>query len=170
MNMLRIGLSKPAGGVMSKQLSFWGRLFLGSMFVMSALLLSACETTREVTVTVNLRQTLAEASPKPTGHVVSIKQSSFAPQRVEVKAGESVTWINDDLAMHTVTSWHSYQDEAYMARVDIGQVWDSGNLAAGQSYSRVFDQVGTFEYVSLPLYLYFQYQQNPTGVIVVTAG
>jgi plastocyanin len=128
--------------------------------------MSACNKPPELTDATQTSQSIS----KPAGLIVSIQPSSFVPGQIEVKVGESVTWVNDDTAVHTVTSWHQYQDQDNVPRVDIGDLWDSGNLAPGQSYSHIFTEEGSFEYVSLPLYLYFQYQQNPTGVVVVSPG
>ena len=150
---------------MSKSMSaFWLRIALFYPCMFLVMIMGACNTAQTVTVTVQSSHSIS----KPAGLVVSIQQVSFVPQQIDVKVGESVTWVNDDKAIHTVTSWHKYQDQDNVPRVDIGDVWDSGNLSPGQSYSHIFSVEGTFEYVSLPLYLYFQYQQNPTGVVVVS--
>ncbi len=54
------------------------------------------------------------------------------PPSITIKVGTTVRWTNQDSATHSVTS-------------DTG-VWDSGNVAQGATYSRVFDTVGTFAY------------------------
>lgn len=64
---------------------------------------------------------------------VSVQNFSFSPQVVVIQAGESVTWTNHDgLVIHTSTS-------------DSG-LWDSGDLADGQSFSHTFDTPGRFDY------------------------
>ena len=47
---------------------------------------------------------LPVASAQVLDKEVHIDQFAFAPQRVTVKAGTTVTWINDDDIPHTVAS------------------------------------------------------------------
>lgn len=65
------------------------------------------------------------------GATVTLANFAFDPTSVEIKAGESVTWTNEDSAVHTVTG-------------DGGI--DSGDLAKGKSYSKTFDTAGTYNY------------------------
>lgn len=60
---------------------------------------------------------------------VSMKNFLYTPKEVTISVGDKVTWINDDVEPHTVTTAD----------------WDSGAIDVGQSYSRVFDTQGTFE-------------------------
>jgi len=74
-------------------------------------------------------------TPVPGGSAivdVTIKNFAFNPPSITVKVGTTVRWTNQDSASHSVTS-------------DTG-LWDSGNVAQGATYSRVFDTVGTFAY------------------------
>ncbi|HEX8927616.1 MAG TPA: plastocyanin/azurin family copper-binding protein, partial [Actinomycetota bacterium] len=57
---------------------------------------------------------------------------AFDPKQITAKAGETVTWKNDDSATHTVTA-------------DDGS-FDSGNLASDKAFSQTFDQTGAFKY------------------------
>jgi plastocyanin len=63
---------------------------------------------------------------------VSIAGFAFQPGSLEVAAGTTVTWTNDDPAPHTVTA----ADGSF----------DSGTLASGATFSQVFDAAGTFAY------------------------
>jgi plastocyanin len=63
---------------------------------------------------------------------ITIQNFAFSPATITIPAGTTVTWTNEDSAAHTATS-------------DSG-VWDSGTLMTGQSYSRTFDQPGTYPY------------------------
>ncbi len=86
-------------------------------------------------------------SPTPgdgTLHQVSIKGFAFTPQEVTIKVGDTVTWTNEDAARHTVT----------------GGAWDSGDLAQGQNYSRLFAQAGTYDYTCT-------YHPNMKGKVIV---
>jgi len=72
-------------------------------------------------------------APGSTGTVdITIQNFAFNPTSITIKAGTTVRWMNQDSATHSVTS-------------DTG-VWDSGGIAQGASYTRVFDTVGTFAY------------------------
>jgi plastocyanin len=131
--------------------------------VLPLLCLASCVSTVKTASSLGTNRMITPAS----GHLVTIEQAGFTPQQINISVGESVTWTNSDKASHTVTSWHVYQDETNSQRTDIGETWDSGFIEPGESYSRTFNQVGIYEYVSMPLYLYFQYQQNPVGVVLV---
>jgi len=64
-------------------------------------------------------------------------QPDYSVNVLEVAVGTTVTWTNDDAEMlHTVTA--------------VDGSFDSGFLAAGESWSYTFDQVGEYEYSCLP--------------------
>ena len=63
---------------------------------------------------------------------VQIVNWAFRPRRLEVERGTRVRWTNDGLAAHTTTS--------------VSDLWDSGPLTRGQSFSRIFRREGTFRY------------------------
>lgn len=62
---------------------------------------------------------------------VDIVDDDFEPAQLEVAVGESVFWENVGDVAHTVT----FDDD------------DSGDLDAGESYSRTFEEAGEFDYV-----------------------
>ncbi|MDJ0831984.1 MAG: cupredoxin family copper-binding protein [Gammaproteobacteria bacterium] len=84
----------------------------------------------------------AAATPAPSapaeaaaGEVtLNIQGMAFQPASMTVKAGSTVTWVNNDSAPHTVTS----TDGGPLA---------SGTLNRGSSYSVTLDQPGTYNYV-----------------------
>lgn len=63
---------------------------------------------------------------------VSILFSDYRPSKLDVLPGETVTWTNVSLRTHTVTS-------------DTG-LFDSGEVAAGETFARRFDTDGTYPY------------------------
>ena len=78
-------------------------------------------------------------SPITSGSTVSIVSgattrgsSAYSPNPINVSAGATVTWTNNDTVTHTSTS-------------DNGQ-WNSGNIAPQASFSRMFPTAGTFTY------------------------
>lgn len=64
---------------------------------------------------------------------VDIKDFSFSPAQITIKAGETVTWRNADSAGHTVTS-------------DSGSELDSPLLNITDPYSHVFATPGIYTY------------------------
>jgi plastocyanin len=78
--------------------------------------------------------------------VANVGSNSFSPNPVEVKVGETVTWINDDSGRHTVTSKDGF--------------FDSGMMGKGQSFSYTFDKEGEYTYHCEP-------HPNMVGTVVV---
>jgi plastocyanin len=68
---------------------------------------------------------------------VTIENFAFGPSTLTIPKGTKVTWTNKDEPAHTVTS-------------DTGSELDSELLAQGQSFSHVFNTVGTFAYHCTP--------------------
>ena len=73
----------------------------------------------------------ADSTPVATTHVSMAKSYRFSPKVIEVNAGSTVTWTNDDNFTHTV-------------KVD-GQ--DDHEVGRGDSVSITFDRAGTYHYV-----------------------
>jgi plastocyanin len=71
-------------------------------------------------------------SPEPEAFEVSLAGRAFNPAVLEVSVGDSVTWVNDDDTEHTVTAFEG--------------AFDSGELAAGASFSFTFDVAGEYRY------------------------
>ena len=70
----------------------------------------------------------------PSSQTVSVDIASFAFSQTSltVSPGTTVVWTNKDSAPHTVTS-------------DSG-AFDSGSLSQGQTFSKTFNDAGTFAY------------------------
>jgi len=73
----------------------------------------------------------ASTEPVATTEVRMAKSYRFDPKTIEVKAGDTVTWTNDDNFTHTV-------------QVD-GQ--EDHKVERGESVSISFDTPGTYHYV-----------------------
>ena len=73
----------------------------------------------------------AASQPVATTEVAMAKSYRFDPRRIEVEAGDTVTWRNEDNFTHTV-------------QVD-GQ--DDHEVGRGESVSLTFEQPGTYTYV-----------------------
>jgi amicyanin len=78
---------------------------------------------------------------------VNIRGMQFGSGNIEIKVGESVTWTNQEMMPHTVTS----TDGAF----------SSSALNAGNAFSHTFDEPGTYTY-------FCEYHPNMKGVVTVT--
>ena len=113
---------------------------LAAMIIL-AVLLAACSPTPATTSTTAPAATSASSSTSAataavpvTGSEtqVTIKSFAFDPDSVTVKAGDTVTWTNQDSAAHTVTA----DDNS----------WTSPNIAKGATFSHTFTTAGTVAY------------------------
>jgi plastocyanin len=102
------------------------------VLVMIAAVLAAAGCGGTKTPATTTPKTTPSTSPSPgvTGSTVVIKNFAFEPASLNVKAGTSVTWKNEDSTTHTVT----------------GSNWDSGQLQPGQEFQKTFDTAGTYDY------------------------
>ena len=80
-------------------------------------------------------------TPSPSGQTATVSivagartltTSAYAPNPIDVMAGTTITWMNNDTIAHDATA----NDGS----------WGSGTLAAGAQFSRVFSTAGTFTY------------------------
>ena len=80
------------------------------------------------------------AAPRQTAArrpvTVVLRNTTFVPGRVQITAGTTVIWRNDDQLIHTVTA----NDKSF----------DSGLLQPGKTYSRTFDKPGQYPYYCMP--------------------
>lgn len=81
--------------------------------------------------------------------VANAESNSYSPNPVEVKVGETVTWVNYDSGRHTVTSEDG--------------VFESELMGKGQSFSYTFDKAGEYPYFCSP-------HPGMAGTVVVTEG
>jgi len=63
--------------------------------------------------------------------------SCYTPSEIVIKQGDSVTWVNEDAAFHSVTS--GYYD-------DPSGLFDSGYLDPEGSFTFIFENIGTYDY------------------------
>ncbi|MFQ6015306.1 MAG: c-type cytochrome [Anaerolineae bacterium] len=75
---------------------------------------------------------LAQAPEAELSAEVVIQGFAFNPGRITVPMGTTVTWTQQDSAPHTVTNKED--------------LFDSGSLSKGDSYSFTFTEAGTYEY------------------------
>lgn len=90
------------------------------------------------------------AQPAPTATAeVKIDQFAFVPQRITVKAGTTVTWINEDDAPHTIAS--------------SSKLFKSKALDTGDKFPFTFTAPGTYAY-------FCSVHPHMTGTVVVEAA
>lgn len=90
---------------------------------------------------------VARADGHATNHTVVIKDFSFQPANITIKAGDTITWVNQDDAQHS--AW------------DLNNQFDTGLLGKGQSAALTFASAGTFSYRCRP-------HGNMRGTITIT--
>ena len=124
------------------------KLTFGSIIVIVALLLSACQfhtglgsllsgkkPSSSTPAAKHVKATHTAPAPKAAANAVSITSAGYQPAQLQVKVGTVVTWKNNDTVAHTVTS-------------DTAGLFDSGALNAGATFQFTFSQAGTFTYHS----------------------
>ncbi|MBI2029740.1 cupredoxin family copper-binding protein [Candidatus Gottesmanbacteria bacterium] len=91
--------------------------------------------------------TIEQSNSQIEDSTITIANFAFSPQTITFKKGSTVTWTNEDNVGHTVTS-------------DTGTQLNSPLLSKGQSYSKTFNETGTFSYHCTP-------HPNMKGTVIV---
>lgn len=109
------------------RMSFVARVLLAACVAAVLLALGGCTSSMPGAGT----PTTPSVTPVSGGATVVIKGFAFTPSTVTVKAGQTVTWRNDDAVPHDATA----------------DAFTSGTIDPGTTYTRVFDTPGTYTYV-----------------------
>ena len=75
----------------------------------------------------------------PNGVSDAVPVYSPFPAQLLVSKGDTVTWINEDSVVHTVTSVSESNH--------VGKVFDSGLMTSKQSFSHTFEEERWYQYV-----------------------
>jgi plastocyanin len=111
-----------------------GRFFLVPLALLAAsLLATACGGSGE------------NSEPVATTEVAMVKSYRFDPKTIEIEAGQTVTWTNEDNFTHTV-------------EVE-GQ--EDHKVGQGESVEITFDESGTYDYVCT------LHSQDMVGTVIV---
>lgn len=88
----------------------------------------------------------------------SLADKAYSPNPINVNVGDDVTWTNNDIQVHTVTSGNGPTDPG------LKQDFDSGftTLQPGKTFSHTFDSAGEFSY-------FCQIHLTMIGQVVVTS-
>jgi plastocyanin len=81
------------------------------------------------------------ATAGASADTISIQDFSFSPSTITVAAGTTVTWTNDDSAVHDVTSTDGPGTDATTT-----STFASAKLSQGDTFSFTFAQPGTYYY------------------------
>lgn len=81
-------------------------------------------------------------------HTIEIQADGFHPQELTIKAGETVTFVNKDAALHWPASGQHPTHTDYPAGGGcIGSAFDAcGGLRQGESYSFTFGERGAWSF------------------------
>ena len=103
----------------------------------------------------------AQVSIVPNASTLADK--AYSPNPLNITAGTTVTWTNDDTQIHTVTSGNGSSDS------NAGKVFDSGLTGAsalktkGSTFSFTFANPGTYQY-------FCQVHPTMVGTVNVSSG
>jgi plastocyanin len=106
------------------------RLFLKSMIVLFALIMTSCASTPPAVTSSGAPKQPAPSIAGAQNAAISIENFSFNPATLTITAGTTVTWTNNDNATHTIKS----------------PGFNSQDLAHGQTFAFKFDAKGTYDY------------------------
>jgi plastocyanin len=105
----------------------------------------------------------AKAAGEPIVIKMFDKAPFYAPEKVSIKAGESVRWVNDGETVHSVSTAAANAQNRKDAAMPKGAVsFDSGFIPPGGDYSYTFTVPGTYRYFCLP-----HEKAGMVGVVVV---
>lgn len=101
--------------------------------------------------------------PPAVDATVTMGLTSFAPETVRIRAGQTVQWRNTSPITHTVTADRSLAADPDHVILPAGaEPFHSGEIKAGEVWQRQFPVPGTYRYVCLP-----HEQQGMIGTVVV---
>ena len=95
------------------------------------------------------------------GPTITIKLIAFTPTNVQLAAGGTVTWRQDDVATHTVTSGPVEQTGGTATAKPDGR-FDSGSIAKGKNFQFSFTEPGEYPFFCAI------HPATMTGVVTVT--
>lgn len=111
------------------------------LFLLLACIAFTCGCTTQAPAAETKQVTTPAATQIPAGpvKVVSLKASSYNPEKLYVKTGTTVTWLNEED--------HMSRRIVHMPTEVTGKIlFESESLSPGQSYSYTFTTPGRFVY------------------------
>jgi plastocyanin len=105
----------------------------------------------------------ARAASTPVVIKMTDKQPFYTPEKVSIKVGDTVQWVNDGQTVHSVsTTVANAQNPKDTSMPKGAQAFDSGFIPPGGDFSYTFTVPGTYKYFCLP-----HEKAGMVGVIVV---
>jgi plastocyanin len=105
----------------------------------------------------------AKAASTPVVIKMADSQPFYTPEKVAIKVGETVQWVNSGQTVHSVsTSSANAQNPKDTSMPKGATAFDSGFIPPGGNYSYTFTVPGTYRYFCLP-----HEKAGMVGVIVV---
>jgi plastocyanin len=105
------------------------KLAVISLIALSLILVTGCGTQ---TKNINQAPTpkLELPAESAVSNTITILNFAFSPSTLTINKGETVTWINEDSAPHTIKF----------------ETFNSDTFNKGESYAKTFNEVGSFNY------------------------
>ena len=105
----------------------------------------------------------AKAASNPVVIKMADKQPFYAPEKVAIKVGDTVQWVNSGQTVHSVSTSAANAQNPHDTSMPKGAIaFDSGFIPPGGDYSYRFTVPGTYRYFCLP-----HEKAGMVGVIVV---
>jgi plastocyanin len=93
------------------------------------------------------------AAPEPAATVKLTPDFAFDPEKITIKTGQAVRWVNEGRSPETVTGDPAqFSDKSLVSLPEGAKPWDSGVLNSGDDFVHVFDVAGTHRYASMNAY------------------
>jgi plastocyanin len=107
--------------------------------------------------------TSGQASASPDGTVIKLSRLMYMPATIEIEAGTTVTWTNDESISHTVTSGMPTgvdSNTSLRSGEEPDGLYDEQLPKQGDSFTFTYDEPGTYPY-------YCDIHKGMNGEIVV---
>ena len=105
----------------------------------------------------------AKAASNPVVIKMADKQPFYTPEKVAIKVGDTVQWVNNGQTVHSVSTSAANAQNPNDTSMPKGAIaFDSGFIPPGGDYSYTFTVPGTYRYFCLP-----HEKAGMVGVIVV---
>jgi plastocyanin len=105
----------------------------------------------------------AKAANTPIVIKMADKEPFYTPEKVSIKVGDTVQWVNDGQTVHDVsTNAANAQNPKDTSMPKGAQAFDSGFIPPGGDFSYTFTVPGTYKYFCLP-----HEKAGMVGVVVV---
>jgi len=101
-----------------------------ALVLVALVALAGCSSSTPAATSTTPSTSGSSSAPAAKGTAVTIANFAFSPANVTIKAGDTVTWTNNDTVAHTVT----------------GTGFDSGPIPQGGTFQHTFDAAGSFDY------------------------